>query len=1225
MKLDKRLLREVWGARLDLALTLGLGLLAGGVLVAQAWLLSRIVSRVTLGGAGLRDVLVPLLVLLSLALFRAGMVWGSEVSAGRVAVRIKSELRERLVAHLIHLGPAFTAGERSGELTNTVSEGIEALDAYFRGYLPQLALAALVPLTIFLVVTPLDWISGLVLFLTAPLIPVFMILIGSAAGARTRRQWRSLSRMSAHFLDVLQGLTTLKLLGRSREQIRVIAQISDRYRQSTMGVLRIALLSALVLEMVGTLSTAVVAVQVGLRLLYGQLAFEQALFVLVLAPEFYLPLRMLGARFHAGMEGVAAAQRIFEVLDVESPVQREAGMPVDEGLTKLPMQRLQLCEVHYSYEAGERPALRGVSLTLEPGRKVALVGPSGAGKSTIAALLLRFVEPDAGRIVVDQAPLRDLPLGAWRAQVAWVPQNPYLFYGSVAENIKLARPGATDEAVVRAAQQARAHAFIQALPQGYDTVIGERGVRLSGGEAQRIALARAFLKDASLVILDEATANLDPQTEDALQGAIDDLLREGQGRMALIIAHRLGTVRSADQILVMDGGCVVQAGRHEALMQQDGLYRRLVLAYGPRKPGPLRSGPACGCSDDRPHPEMEPASQGTERSPGALGSRTRPLLDGVAGLWEPSPTVHGRSPGVFRRLVGLAAPLAGWMLLATFLGAATIGSSIGLMTTSAYIIAKAAFRPSIAELQVAIVGVRFFGIARGALRYLERIVSHQATFRLLARLRVWFYRALEPLAPARLTGYRSGELQARIVADIETLEDFFLRVLAPPVVALLIALLASLFLGLFDPRLAALLLAFLLLAGVGVPLLVRVLSRAPSRRLIQVRSRLHGTLLDLIQGLPDLLAFDQDRRYQRGVQRLGREIGGLQGRMARIGGLYAALTGLLMNLATVAVLAAAVPLVAGGQMGSVYLAVVSLAVITSFEAVLPLPQAFQHVEGSLEAGRRLFEVVDAEPAIREPEVPASLPEEHSILMRELRFAYESPGPRVLDGISFELRQGGKTAIVGSSGAGKTTLLHLLVRFWDYQEGQILVGGQDLCALGAEEWRRMVSVVSQRTYLFYASVRENLLLARPEASEAEIVSAARQAQIHKFIMSLPDGYDTWIGERGLSLSGGERQRLAIARALLKDAPVLLLDEPTANLDAVTERQVLQSLQTLTAGRTVLMATHRLAGLENVDEVLVLDGGRIVERGRHEELLRRGGLYRRMWELQTQRLAQVDAAS
>jgi ATP-binding cassette subfamily C protein CydD len=575
VKLDRRLLGQAQAARRDLALTIGLGTLGGAVVVGQAWLLSRVVSGVFLDGQSLRQVRVLLFALLVLSLARAVLAWGSEVTAHRVAGQVKRDLQGRLAAHLLALGPAYARGERSGELANTAVEGVEALDAYLSQYLPQLALAALVPLTILIFVTPLDWVSGLVLLLTAPLIPIFMVLIGNAADALTRRQWTSLSRMSAHFLDALQGLTTLKLFGRSREQIRTIAAISDQFRQATMGVLRVAFLSALVLEMVSTISTAVVAVQIGLRLLYGHLSFEQGFFVLLLAPEFYLPLRMLGTRFHAGMAGVAAAQRIFEVLEVPAPLP-SASRKVARA--DLPARfDIRFSSIHYAYEDGLRPALRGLSFQIDHGEKVALVGPSGAGKSTVAYLLLRFLEPDRGTIAVSGLPLADLAPSLWREQVAWVPQDPYLFHGTVAENIRMARPAASPDEVAWAARQAHAEAFIGALPQGYDTVIGERGARLSGGEAQRLALARAFLKDAPLLILDEATANLDPEIEDLVRESMERLL---QGRTALIIAHRLTTVQRADRILAMAGGRIVEEGTHGALLQQGGLYQQLVGAYG---------------------------------------------------------------------------------------------------------------------------------------------------------------------------------------------------------------------------------------------------------------------------------------------------------------------------------------------------------------------------------------------------------------------------------------------------------------------------------------------------------------------------------------------------------------------------------------------------------------------------------------------------------------------
>ncbi len=585
MNVDSRLAREAKIARVFLCLTVALGWGAGVATIFQAQYLARVVSQVFLDGKTLADEQALLAALVVIALARAGLQWASEVAAFAVATRVKTELRARLFAHLMELGPAYTRGERTGELTNTLTEGIEALEAYFSQYLPQLALAALIPLTILLFVFPLDWLSALVLLLTAPLIPVFMALIGSLADALTRKQWASLSRMSAHFLDILQGLTTLKMFGRSREQIDTIARVSDRFRVATMGVLRVAFLSALVLEMVGTISTAIVAVQVGLRLLYTQVSFEQAFFVLILAPEFYLPLRLLGTRFHAGVSGVTAARRIFQVLETSAdrrpPPPSSSLSPLARGSrwgTAVTGRRsaVEFDTVSYSYADGARAALNGVSFAIEPGQHVALVGASGAGKSTVAFLLLRFIEPTGGAIRVDGEDLRNVPTTAWREQVAWVPQNPYLINATVAENIALAHPSASREKIARAAQQACADDFIRALPQGYDTVIGERGTRLSGGQAQRLALARAFLLDAPFVIFDEATSNLDPETEELLQDAAARLM---QGRATLTIAHRLATVYRADKIMVLEQGRVAEMGEHAALLQRNGVYARLVSAY----------------------------------------------------------------------------------------------------------------------------------------------------------------------------------------------------------------------------------------------------------------------------------------------------------------------------------------------------------------------------------------------------------------------------------------------------------------------------------------------------------------------------------------------------------------------------------------------------------------------------------------------------------------------
>ena len=613
MKLDRRLLSLAQDARILLAIALLAGAIAGVATVAQARFLSQIIDRAFLGAADLGQLGAPLRWFFLAILVRAAAAYGSDVAAIQVAAQVKQALRQRLLDHLFALGPLHARAERTGELAVVVTEGIDALDAYFSQYLPHLALAVLIPVAILAFVLPRDPLSGVVLFLTAPLIPLFMILIGSLADALTRQQWQTLSRLGAHFFDVLQGLPTLKLFGRSREQIAVIAQISERYRATTMGILRVTFLSALVLEWLATISTAVVAVTVGLRLLYGQLPFEQAFFVLILAPEFYQPLRSLGARFHAGAAGTEAAQRIFALLAIQpalaaettapdaAAIDHRSKPPIDEpqpsssgaihaasqpatrrGSLSSPDARqlppaIAFEDVSYTYPAARSPALAGLTFTIPAGRITALVGPSGGGKSTIAHLLLRFLEPERGRITLDGAPLSAVAADAWRARVAWVPQLPYLFHDTIAANILLARPDASRDAVIAAARLAHAHEFIAALPAGYDTVIGERGARLSGGQAQRLALARAFLKDAPFLILDEASSHLDPEHAAALDDCIQRL---AMNRTILIIAHRLNTVRRADQIVVIANGRAMETGAHDALLQRDGLYRRLIAAQG---------------------------------------------------------------------------------------------------------------------------------------------------------------------------------------------------------------------------------------------------------------------------------------------------------------------------------------------------------------------------------------------------------------------------------------------------------------------------------------------------------------------------------------------------------------------------------------------------------------------------------------------------------------------
>lgn len=574
---EKRLFAFIKDQRRLLMLHVSSAVLNAILLVLWAIVLADSINRLFLLEQRLAQIGDLLLALLILTLLRAALTYVTELTAHEIAERVKSDLRLRLTTHLLRLGPRYTQNERSGELANALSQAPEDIAIIFSQYLPALFLAAIVPLIILVFVFPIDLLSGVVMLLTAPLIPFFMILIGSIAGRLARQQYAALSLMSAHFLDVLQGLTTLKLFNREGAQTEMIRTITDRFRRTTLSVVRIAFLSALALEFLATISIAIIAVEIGIRLLYGFISFDRALFVLIIAPEFYMPLRTLGVRFHVGTNGAAAAKRVFAILDAQPHVQ----VSTLES-PSLPNYTIRFEAVSYAY--GERVALRAVSFEIPHGKQTALVGHSGAGKSTIAALLLGFLTPNEGKISVGGVPLDALPIAWWRDRVTWLPQKPYLFNASVLENIRHAKPEATQDEVYAAARAAVVHDFIMSLPDGYQTRIGERGTRLSGGQLQRIALARAFLKNAPVIVLDEATANLDAETERQINAALERLC---EGRTTLIIAHRLNTVARVDQVVVLSGGCVVESGAPQALLQRDGAYRALVMATSEGQIAPL--------------------------------------------------------------------------------------------------------------------------------------------------------------------------------------------------------------------------------------------------------------------------------------------------------------------------------------------------------------------------------------------------------------------------------------------------------------------------------------------------------------------------------------------------------------------------------------------------------------------------------------------------------------
>ncbi|CAL9477892.1 Vitamin B12 import ATP-binding protein BtuD [Streptomyces sp. enrichment culture] len=1170
--IDPRLLHHARATRFFLIAIVVLGAVGAGLVIAQAMLIAEVVVGAFQHGLPVAGLRTPLLLLVAVACGRALVGWLTELAAHRASAAVKSELRGRLLERATALGPGRLSGQRTGSLVALATRGIDALDDYFSRYLPQLGLAVVVPVAVLARIVTEDWVSAAIIVGTLPLIPVFMVLIGWATQSRMDRQWRLLSRLSGHFLDVVAGLPTLKVFGRAKAQAESIKRITGEYRQATLRTLRIAFLSSFALELLATLSVALVAVTIGMRLVHGEMDLYVGLVILVLAPEAYLPLRQVGAQYHAAAEGLAAAEEIFSVL--ETPVPESGTGPVPANHT------LSFEGVTVRHPGRAADAVSEVTFTVEPGETVALVGPSGAGKSTLLDVLLGFVRPTAGRVRIGGADLAGLDPAQWHARVAWVPQRPRLHAGTVAENVRLARPDADDTAVRRALRDAGALTFVEALPEGMDTVLGEDGAGLSAGQRQRLALARAFLADRPVLLLDEPTAALDGATEAEVVAAVRRLAR---GRTVLLVVHRPALLEVADRVVRLAEPSVATGSR-------------------PASPVPV------------PRPIEVPAGTRDEDHTGVPG--TERTGDAAAAT-----VARG---GVLARVRAMSAARRGRLGLALLLGSLALGSAVGLMATSGWLISRASQQPPVLYLMVAVTATRAFGIGRAVFRYGERLVSHDAVLRMLADTRVAVYRRLERLAPAGLRHSRRGDLLARLVADVDALQDYWLRWLLPAGAAVAVSAVSVGFTAWLLPEAGAVLAAGLLAAGAGVPLITGAVARRAERRLAPARGVLATRVADLLTGTAELTVAGALPGRTDAARRADGTLTRIASRAATATALGSGLTALVSGLTVAAAALVAVRAVADGRLDGLLAAVVVLTPLAAFEAVLGLPLAVQFRQRVLRSAERVYDVLDAPEPVREPQRPRQAPDTPFPLVVE-GLSARHPGQErdALTGIGLTLPQGRRVAVVGPSGSGKTTLAQVLLRFLDADAGSYTLAGVDARSLDGDEVRRLVGLCAQDAHLFDSSVRENLLLARRDATEADLRDALARARLLEWADGLPDGLDTLVGEYGARLSGGQRQRLALARALLADFPVLVLDEPAEHLDLPTADALTADLLAATEGRTTLLITHRLAGLAAVDEVVVLDEGRVVQRGPFDELAAVEGPLRAMIEREAASESSVGA--
>ncbi|HEU0217860.1 MAG TPA: ABC transporter ATP-binding protein [Stellaceae bacterium] len=1179
MYFDRYLWRLTRGLRGRIALSIAVGLAAAAFGIARFTLLGTMLALI-FADAGMLSIATAAFGVAAAVMLRGLLDDYRTMIAHQTAARVQTELRGRLYDKIAELGPAWFAGERTGGVMLSVVDGVEQLQTFFGQYVPQVCVAALTPIAIFLFIMWWDLPVATVMLVAALLVLVAPSAWNKIEGGRGRVRHEAVKNFGAEFLDAVQGLPTLKAFGQSTVHGDRLAEKARRLSETTMDVLKTSVMTRGITD-VGVAGGAAIALSLGVwRVAHAEMSITALLIVLMAGTEIFRPLRDLRSVLHQGMVGQSAAAGITALLESQPLVSSIPTAATPALLTPT----IEFDDVSFAYPGGRRAAHEALSFRVAAGEKIGIVGPSGSGKSSVARLLLRLFDPQSGTVRIGGADVRSLDQEVLRAQIAVVHQDTYLFHGTVEDNLRLGRPDATDAEIVAAARDANAHDFITTLPRGYRTMLGERGANLSGGQRQRLAIARALLRDSPILILDEALSSVDAENEAVIQEAIDRLSR---GRTTLILAHRLSSVIGADRILVLDHGRVAEQGTHAELIRRDGPYRALMGAQAAERSGDF------DVIDDAPLAGAE-ASESVdfgEEAPAAIAAEAAQV-------------------GWFKTLATLVEIIRPWRAkFAVVVGAgiARVAAFIGVGVVGALAVAAVKTGTDFSYLLIALA---LLAPMAGLLHWVESWLAHDIAYRLLAEMRIELYRKLDTLAPAYLVRRRSGDLIALAAQDIETVEYFFAHTVAPALVAILVpaTVLATLFCVAWPIALA--ILPFILYAALAPWLLRTKIDWLGA----QARDRLgllSGYVTETIQGLSDLVAFQAVERRRAGFMQAVSDYQTVRLRLLHDLTAQTAQLEICTGLGGLAVAIVGAVLVAQGTLAATTLPLLILLSLSSFLPISEIAQVSRQLADTIASTRRIYAVHHEEPAVVDGTLLPPAPVGGSAISFEsVDFSYPGARRPALQHVAVDIPAGTTVAIVGPSGAGKSTLASLLLRFWDPSAGRVLIDGVDLRDFVLDHLRGRVSLVSQDTYLFNDSLRANVALARPDANDHDIYQALDQAALSEFIMSLPEGLDTRVGERGVQLSGGQRQRVAIARAFLKNAPTLVLDEATSHLDAVSEAQVRGALDALMRERTTIVIAHRLSTVRNADFLVVLDRGRVVETGSHAELVARNGLYARL---------------
>ena len=1094
----------------------------------------------------------------------------------------KCSIRQQVYDKLAAFGPAYSETVATAVAVQVSVEGTEQLESYFGQYLPQLFYALLAPLTLFVALSPLSLPAAVALLVCVPLIPASIVCVQKIARRTMRNYWGSYTDLGSMFLEAIQGLTTLKIYSADARKHEEMNGAAESFRKATMRLLTMQLNSITVMDLFAFGGAAVGMIAVLWQFSCGAATFAAAFSIVFLSSEFFIPMRTLGSFFHTAMGGMAAAEKMYSILD--------APLPVDGAREVDPRDASVECRgVGYSYD-GKCQVLEGVDFSAPRGSFIGVTGESGSGKSTLAGILSGANARYAGEVSIGGVDLRDISAESLRKTVTTVPFSSYVFKGTLRANLLLAKPDASDDELWEALAKCRLAGFARESG-GLDMEIAAEGANLSGGQRQRLAFARALLHDSPIYIFDEATSNIDAESEAAIISAAREL---AGSHTVIMISHRLSAIEHADETYVLEQGKLVEYGTHSQLLARGCAYARLwesqsqleAFAQGDgaaasgetTTPGAASGEGACAtpgagvlempCAADE---SVEPSSADRRGASGAAAPRRRSNFS------------------IMARLVGLTRPLLPVMALAIVLGVFGFLAAIFLTVFAAYGLLNAAGSWGVVPLGVACALVVVCGVVRGPLRYGEQLCNHYLAFKILALVRDKVFGKMRTLAPAKLEGRDKGDLVSLLTGDIELLEVFYAHTLSPAAIALIVSVVMVAFTATLSPLLAAYAAFSYAVVGIAVPWISSKASGTGGREVRDAIGSMNAFVLDSLRGLRETLQFGRaDDRARELACRMS-DLAKVEGRLKDRTAVAMAATGAVVLALDMGMLLAAMHLANSGTIAFGPAAIACAALMSSFGPVIAVANLGSTLQQTLASGARVLDVLDEDPQTVEIEDGVSLDGFSGAAASHVDFSYGDAC--VLSDVELSIQPGQVVRIAGRSGSGKSTLLKLFMRFWDVSSGAIEVSGRDVRRVTTASLREVEGFMTQETHLFAGTVRDNLAFAKPGASDAEIMAACEKASIAGFVRRLPAGLDTQVGELGDALSGGERQRLGLARVFLHDAPFVLLDEPTSNLDALNEAAVLRALADNRAGKTVLLVSHRPSAAVIADATYSVEHGRV----------------------------------